>query len=368
MNDLTDYGYVDIDKQQRIDNEKYMASKSTFTFTKQETTPLFDVHKVPKGINVKDLIKNKEPKNWIIDQIAAKGNLVLLAGESGSGKTSFCYSMADAIAKGELFLATFHTKKQKVNFIQADESETNCADKIETMGIDSDITFYFSDTFEKLTIKELDQFEALVNKNEYGVVFLDSITTLLTGGKHTFKDAEFASPLYFLNNIASKKDILIVFTSHLKKPEHGERKKVTKHDVMGNQSIYSAVSDCWSIHKSVVPQFEDHYLFTCLKGRNCQEETFYNLQGNQESYEWFIESAGLGQLTPYEEDSCTRKILELFYKQEEYLSVKDIDKRIDYSEKQIIRVVRNLFKQGKLTRTKRQVKHGRPTYFYGHSI
>ena len=367
MSDLSEYGYVDIDEQQRIDNEKYMANKRTFTFTKGESTSPPDVHKVPKGKSVKELIKRKKPRNWIIDQIGAKGNLVLLAGESGSGKTSLCYSMADAIAKGDLFLNTFQTKKQKVAFIQADESETNCADKLETMGIDSDITFYFADTFEKLTVDELHKFEELVDTNDYGVVFLDSITTLLTGGRYSFKDAEFASPLYFLNEIASKKDILIVFTTHLKKPEHGERKKVTKHDVMGNQSIYAAVSDCWSIHKSVEPDFDDHYLFTCLKGRNCQEETFYNLQGNQESYEWFIESAGFGQLTPDEENNCTNKVLILFYEQDQYLSIKDIANRVPYSEKQVIRVCVNLVKQGKLTRKKEKITTGRPKYFYGHS-
>ena len=380
---------IDIDALQAADNERYENNRRAIRVINEENTPPLDVqkvheekghkgqnlvftpppnvHKVPKGKNVKELIKNKKPKNWIIDQIGAKGNLVLLAGESGSGKTSLCYSMADAIAKGDLFLNTFQTKKQKVAFIQADESETNCADKLETMGITSDINFYFSDTFEKLTVDELPKFQALVDNNDYGVVFLDSITTLLTGGRHSFKDAEFAAPLYFLNNIASKKDILIVFTTHLKKPEHGERKRVTKHDVMGNQSIYSAVSDCWSIHKSVEPDFDDHYLFTCLKGRNCQEETFYNLQGNQESYEWFIESAGLGQLTPKEENSCTNKVLSLFYEQDEYLSIKDIANKVAYSEKQVIRVVRNLFKQGKLTRIKKQITSGRPTYFYGHS-
>ena len=188
-------------------------------------------------------------------------------------------------------------------FIQADKSENNCADKLETMTIESDITFYFSDTFEKLTVNEFPKFEKLIDEQNYDVVFLDSITTLLKGGRHSFKDAEFAAPLYFLNNVASKKNILILFTTHLKKPEHGQRKKVTKHDSIGNQSIFSSVSDCWSIHKSVEPQFDDHYLFTCLKGRNCQEETFYNLQGNEESYKWFIESAGSGQLTPEEENS-----------------------------------------------------------------
>ena len=75
----------------------------------------------------------------------------------------------------------------------------------------------------------------------------------------------------------------------------------------------------------------------------------------------------MGQLTPDEENSCTNKVLFLFYDQDEYLSIKDIANKVPYSEKQVIRVVRNLFKQGRLTRAKKQISSGRPTYFYGHS-
>ena len=53
--------------------------------------------------------------------------------------------------------------------------------------------------------------------------------------------------------------------------------------------------------------------------------------------------------------------------QYEYLSIKDIFNRVPYSEKQIVHVMRNLFKQSKLKRIQRQVTLGRPTYFYGHS-
>jgi len=109
-----------------------------------------------------------------------------------------------------------------------------------------------------------------------------------------------------------------------------------------------------------------HLLFQIM-GRNCQEETFYNLQGNQESYQWFIESAGSGQLTPDEENSCTNKVLILFYEQDAYLSIKDIANMVPYSEKQVVRVVRNLFKQRRLKRIQRQVNSSRPIYFYGQS-
>ena len=76
------------------------------------------------------------------------------------------------------YFNTFQTKEQKVAFIQADKSENNCADKLETIAIESDITFYFSDTFEKLTVNELPKFEKLIDEQNYDVVFRDSITTV----------------------------------------------------------------------------------------------------------------------------------------------------------------------------------------------
>ena len=93
-------------------------------------------------------------------------------------------------------------------------------------------------------------------------------------------------------------------SSHLKKPKEGERRQVTKHDVMGNQSVYSAASDVWTIHKSHRPEFSDHFLFECLGKRNCEDGLLYNLQGDQETFSWYLKSAGAGQLTPYEENQC----------------------------------------------------------------
>ena len=132
---------------------------------------------------------------------------------------------------------TFSSKKGKVLFIQADESRSNCANKIKIIGVSDNVDFLFKDGgFDKLNIQKLSE---LIG-NYYDVVFLDSITTLLTGGKYSYKDAEFALPLYELNDLACEKNIPIIFSSHLKKPEHNERIRVIKHDVMGNQSIFAA--------------------------------------------------------------------------------------------------------------------------------
>lgn len=123
MEDFSEYG-VDIDAMQAADNEAYNNRSRVLRVIAESTdaaevksyvvkkSHLPNVHQLPKPKKVSELIKDKKPKNWLIEQIGAKGNLMLLAGESGSGKTSLCYSMADAIATGGLFLNTFQAKKQ----------------------------------------------------------------------------------------------------------------------------------------------------------------------------------------------------------------------------------------------------------------
>ena len=45
------------------------------------------VGKVPTS--VEELLKNKKPREWIVDSFGAKGAAVLLAGDKGSGKSAF---------------------------------------------------------------------------------------------------------------------------------------------------------------------------------------------------------------------------------------------------------------------------------------
>tara|TARA_B100000886_G_scaffold124004_1_gene83551 strand:- start:124 stop:1215 length:1092 start_codon:yes stop_codon:yes gene_type:complete len=358
-----EHGCIDINKLQEIENQKIeekMKKKSEIGYTPS--------HNVQKPISAKDLKISSRKVDWTIEKIAAKGNLILLAGESSSGKTSLMYSMATAIAEGSKFLDTFSTKKEKVLFIQADESRNNCSNKIKTIGVANDIDFLFKgDGYDKLSIKDVKRLDDLIG-TKYGAVFLDSITTMLTGGKYSYKDAEFALPLYELNNLACKKNIPIIFSSHLKKPEHNERIKVNKNDVIGNQSIYASASDVWSIHKSTKPEFEDHFLFSCIKGRNCDEDSLFNLQGDQETYRWYLHSTGKNQLSPKEENLCRSKILNLLKQKKDYLDLKKISNNIGFSEQHTRRILRHLFSEEIIIRKDQKNINGRPNHLYGSNI
>ena len=173
-------------------------------------------------------------------------------------------------------------------------------------------------------------------------------------------------PLYALNNLASRKGLLIVMSSHLKKPDKGERSRVTKHCVSGTVAVYAAASDVWTIHKTPRPEFEDHFLFECLGKRNCEDGLIYNLQGDQETFSWYLHSAGGGQLAPQEERLCSTQVLELFYSGDDWLSCKQISERVPHQEQHVRRVLRKLHSQNLLGRRSRPSTNGRPTHIYGH--
>ena len=109
-----EHGCIDINKLQEIENQK-IEEKMQKKFKKGFTPS----HNVQKLISAKDLKITSRKVDWIIDKIIERKNLILLAGESSSGKTSLMYAMASAIGEGSKFLNTFSTIKGKVLFIQA---------------------------------------------------------------------------------------------------------------------------------------------------------------------------------------------------------------------------------------------------------
>ena len=72
--------------------------------------------------SAKQLLKTREATDWIVDQFIPRGHLTLLAGASGSGKSSLLYGLAEAVSNGSDFMGQLTTKRGKVCFIQSDET------------------------------------------------------------------------------------------------------------------------------------------------------------------------------------------------------------------------------------------------------
>ena len=318
------------------------------------------VGKGPKSID--ELLKRRRPSEWIVDLFGARGACVLLAGESGAGKTSLLYQMAKAISKGELFMGQLNTVKSKVLIVQADESVNNALDKLQLMGIDAGIDFLFGEN--GWNTLDIDRIRREVKKGDYGVLFLDSVTTLLTNRGYSMRDPEFASPLYELNSLASELNILIVCNAHLRKPE-GIRQEVCIHDVIGAGTQSGAVSDTWGLWSATKPEFENHYVLKCLGKRNCQKGTIMNLQGNEEDFSWHLESVGKDDLLPKKKQELSNQVLLLLHTDEIWRTANEIALAIGSNPEHTRRICKKLFLEKEIEREPRPSNGGRPLWLYG---
>ena len=131
------YG-CDIDKLQQKDNEDYQNK-----YAKEKGSISSNVPKGPKDIST--YLKTRKPTEWIVDSFGASGACVIIAGDKGSGKTSFLYRLAESISKGEKFLSELYTVKKKVLIWQADESKINALNKLKRMDINEGIDIVFKD-------------------------------------------------------------------------------------------------------------------------------------------------------------------------------------------------------------------------------
>jgi hypothetical protein len=324
-----------------------------------------DVGKPPTS--AKELIANRKPTEWVVGQFGAKGACVVLAAESGSGKTSLLYQMAAAITAGDRFMGQLPTKQGKVLFIQADESQTNAAGKLALMGLDEveGLDFRFKGEPGGYETLDLDRLAADVKAGGYLAVFADSITTLLTGGDHTMKSQEFAQPLYDLNHLASELGLLICMTAHLKKPESGSRLTVTANDITGTGIQSAAVSDTWGLWRPKEPQHEEHFVLGCLGKRNCEMGTTWNLQGNAEDFSWQMVSVGGSDVLPQRRQELTAQVLHLLHGGQSDQTYKQIATQLGCNAEHCRRVCTDLFLAGEINRRKVPQGNGRPLWVYG---
>ncbi len=319
-----------------------------------------DVGKGPRGVD--DLLKSRQPTEWIVDSFGARGACVLLAGDSGAGKTSFLYQMANAISKGKLFMGQLNTIKSKVLIIQADESINNALDKLELMDINVGFDLLFGE--EGWNTLDIDRIRKEIKKGDYGVLFLDSVTTLLTNRGISMKDPEFARPLYDLNALASELNILIVCNAHLRKPE-GNRQEISIHDVMGAGTQSGAVSDIWGLRAATKPEFENHYVMQCLGKRNCQIGVIWNLQGDEEDFSWYLKSVGRDDVLPKEKQELSFLVLQLLDSDRKLRTANEIALAIGSNPEHARRICKKLFLEGEIAREKKPSAGGRPLWLYG---
>tara|TARA_Y100001954_G_scaffold86853_1_gene95232 strand:+ start:426 stop:1571 length:1146 start_codon:yes stop_codon:yes gene_type:complete len=331
--------------------------------TSAKETPFGDVGKVPSA---EDFLKDKEPDDWLIDQFGMRGSLVVLGGATGASKSTLVYGMAQAISEVSVWGGQLQCKQGKALVIQSDESERNAQRKLQVMDMDPP-------RFDLLTdMPELDlaRLEALQQANRYDAIFMDSITTLLgmCGDGPKMTDVDFGFVLYELNKWADENNVLLVMTSHLRKQaKDAVSNNVRISDLYGAGSQTWAASDVWALWRveDNDPSYETHLMLRCLKGRSCEIDTAWHLDGCKEDFSHRVVSVvDPSDLLPLKAVAIKEQALALVIGSGKKWTGKEISQAIGCNEEHARRTLQSLLLENKITRHKIPSAGGRPRYAY----
>ena len=318
---------------------------------------------VGKVRSLKEVQAQQQPKEWIIDEFGVSGACVLLAADKGSGKTSLMYGMAAAIQNGESFMGQLSTQKRNVLIWQADESRDNLIDKFNVMGIEADIQLLMAD--DGFSDLDLDVLSQVVSERQIGVVFLDSVTTLLRGRGISMKEPEFANALYELNHWSSRHGVLTIMSCHLRKPDESKKvREVSSDSIVGSGLQSAAVSDIWGMWRPSAPQFDQHFILKCLGKRNCVEGTFWNLEGSDEDYSWRLHSVGEENILPERRHELAFAFLQTLAEGDKKWHVDDLAAKHGCNKEHARRICRELFNQHEIERFDLPSTGGRKRWVY----
>ena len=218
--------------------------------------------KPPKDfLELRKWVKRKRREPLIPDLLGT--GLTLFAADGGTGKSSVCYEIGEAITKGEKFADTFQCKQGRVLFIQLDEGEDEADMKWEIMLWQPDPSKIRMEwEFNKTDIPELLR---LIDEFKPDLVIFDSLFTI-AGGLISPKDAEFALFLYRLKRISTTKQVAIIMTHHTRKKET-KKPELTANDIYGTVYLKAAATDVWGYWKEFNDRGEKTYNLKCFKSR-----------------------------------------------------------------------------------------------------
>ena len=303
--------------------------------------------------------KRREP---LIPDLLGTG-LTLFAADGGTGKSSVCYELAEAITTGGKFADQFQAKQGRVLFIQLDEGDDEADMKWEIMIFKPDHTRLRMEwEFNKTDIPELLQ---LIDEVKPDLIIFDSLFTI-AGGQISPKDAEFALFLYRLKKISTTKQVAVVMTHHTRKKEN-KKPELTANDIYGTIYLKNSATDVWGYWKEIGEKGEKIYSLKSFKsrGNTMRANQIYLFEGSEEDQRvHFLRMKGLG--CTLEELSTHRQRIATYIldNPDKFFTSDEISKKLSISKKYTDEVLRELARDKNIDKKPLKSTGGRPKYIY----
>lgn len=162
----------------------------------------------PYAVTLEDYLATEFKKEYLVDGLIPKANLVVLSAKSFVGKTLYAYNMATALSRGAKFLNR-ETTKAKTLLIQLEDSDGDVREYLSAMPREQGV--YFRPQRDFALCPEL---AAFIRENEIDLVIIDPLANALPAGTDENDQGAMKDFLYTLRQVVFDTGATILLVHH----------------------------------------------------------------------------------------------------------------------------------------------------------
>ena len=178
---------------------------------------------------------------WIIERVFARGNLLILAAQTQTGKTLVGIYIALSMLRGGLLFGKFKINPiQKLLYLVLEDPPRRIKARIEDMIREGDspiepsrFILYFAPGFKLNDDACFGHLEELIGREAFEVVVIDTWQKA-TPGLASYKDEDQSLILHRIADLTRKYDVALWINDHFRKADNGKTRRVpTVDDIKG---------------------------------------------------------------------------------------------------------------------------------------
>lgn len=155
---------------------------------------------------------------WRWEGVLPKAGLVIIAGQSGVGKSSFAMDILARLSKGEKWInEDENSESEGINCLTYSQEETVALvmkSRAIAAGADTSKLFWINDLKFK-TSSEIEALIKVIKERKIKAILIDPIVALIKGNTNDLNIVR--NSLELINNFALKEQILLIGTTHVSK-------------------------------------------------------------------------------------------------------------------------------------------------------